>query len=44
MRNTEISKRVAENIVDSIYEHIDELTQTDEQFLSVLSEIKKLLK
>jgi len=44
MKNREIAKRVAENIVDSIYEHIDEVTQTDEQFLSVLSEIKKILK
>ena len=44
MKNREIVKRVAENIVDSIYEHIDEVTQTDEQFIAVLSQIKKLLK
>jgi len=44
MKNTEIAKKIAENIIDSIYEHIDEVTQTDEQFLAVLSQVKKLLK
>ena len=44
MKNREIAKTVAENIVDSIYKRIDELTQTDEQFIAVLSQIKKILK
>lgn len=44
MKNREIAQKVAKNIVDSIYERIDELTQTDEQFIAVLSQIKKLLK
>jgi len=44
MKNREISKRIAEGIVDSIYEHIEEVTETPLQAQAVLSQIKILLK
>ena len=44
MKSREIAKRIAENIIDSIYDHIEEVTETPEQFQAVLSQIKILLK
>ncbi len=43
MKNREIAKIIASNIVDSIYSHIDEATENEEQFEEVLSQIKKYL-
>jgi hypothetical protein len=43
MKNKEISKIIASNIVDSIYDHIDEATENEEQFQEVLHQIKKYL-
>ena len=40
MKNREVAKIIASNIVDSIYDHIDEATENDEQFQAVLSQIK----
>ena len=43
MKNREIAKIIASNIVDSIYDHIDEATENEEQFQEVLSQIKRYL-
>lgn len=40
MKNREVAKIIASNIVDSIYDHINETTENDEQFQAVLSQIK----
>ena len=43
MEKVQIAKIIASNIVDSIYSHIDEATENQEQFEEVLSQIKEYL-
>jgi len=44
MENREITKLIAENIIDYMYDHIKEVTINEAQEIAVLSQIKILLK
>jgi hypothetical protein len=44
MKNREVSKLIAQNIIDAMFEHIKEVTQNENQENEVLSQIKNLLK
>jgi hypothetical protein len=44
MKNREIIKLIAKNIVDTLYDNVREVTENEEQAIAVLSQIKNLLK
>ena len=44
MKNREIAKLIAQSILDTMYENIQECTENETQANAVLSQIKNLLK
>ena len=44
MEKREITKLIAQNVIDSMYDHIKEVTINEDQEIAVLSQVKILLK
>lgn len=44
MKNREVVKLIAQNIIDTMFENIKEVTENENQANAVLSQIKNLLK
>jgi len=44
MTKRETTKLIAQNVIDYMHDHINEVTETQEQVTAVLSQIKILLK
>lgn len=44
MTKRKITKLIAQNVIDQMYDYINEATETQEQATAVLSQIKILLK